>query len=122
MKTLSQPILPLQKAPLSQVSLNQVSLYPASSSRTRRLLTAARQKLLAPHDQPLLQMTAFLRLSCAALEQPGAYPRLMQALFDHNSEWWKACEVTPEGTLQSSDPEIQMQLAAVLQLHSSYGL
>jgi len=122
MKTLNQPVLSLQNAPLSQFSLNQVSPYPISSIRTQRLLMAARQKLLVPHGSPLLRMTTFLRLSCAALEQSGAYPRLMQALFDHNSEWWKTCEVMPEGTLQSSDPEIQMHLAAVLQLHSSCGL
>jgi hypothetical protein len=122
MKALSQPVLSLQKAPLSQFSLSQVSQYPVSSTRTQRLLTVARQKLLVPHGSPLLQMTAFLRLSCAALEQPGAYQRLIQALFDHNSEWWKTCEVMPEGTLQSSDPEIQMYLAEVLHLHFSCGL
>jgi len=93
-------------------------LYPPAN-RTQQLLESARQKLLAPHVSPLLRMTAFLRISCAALEEPGAYSQLMQALFQHDREWWKTCEVTPEGMLSSSDPEIQWLLERVLKLHSS---
>lgn len=95
--------------------------YPPAN-RTQSLLEAARQKLLASHVSPLLRMTAFLRISCAALEEAGAYSQLMQALFQHDREWWKTCEITPEGILSSSDPEIQWLLEKVLKLHSNLSL
>lgn len=88
------------------------------SNQTQQRLAAARQKLLAPHVPALLRMTAFLRLSCTALDTPGAYPQLMQALAQHDKEWWKACTVSPDGVLSSSDPEIYWLLEPVLQLHT----
>lgn len=88
------------------------------SKQTQQLLASARQKLLAPHVPALLRITAFLRLSCAALGTDGAYPQLMQALFRYDKEWWKACEVSPDGVLCSSDPEIYWLLEPVLQLYT----
>ncbi|PSB34133.1 hypothetical protein [Stenomitos frigidus] len=92
------------------------------SKQAQPRLEAARQKLLAPHVPPLLRMTAFLRLSCSTLEAPGAYSQLMQALFSHHPTWWQTCEVTAAGALQSSDPEIQLLLAVVSQLHAPQDL
>jgi hypothetical protein len=84
-----------------------------------RLLQSARQKLLAPHVPPLLRITAFLRLSCLALEVPGAYSQLMQALSNHDPEWQHTCDILPAGTLKSTDPQVQHHLAAILRLHSN---
>jgi hypothetical protein len=66
----------------------------------------------------MLRMTAFLRLSCLTLHQPGAYSTLMQTLCSHQ-DWWITCEATPGGTLTSSDPEINRLLEPINRLHQS---
>lgn len=90
----------------------------SQSNQTQQVLVSARQKLLASHVPALLRMTAFLRLSCTALGTQGAYPQLMEALFRYDKEWWKACEVLPDGVLCSSDPGIYWLLEPILQLHT----
>ncbi len=89
------------------------------SQPTQQRLAAARQKLSAPHVPALLRITAFLRLSCTALDTPGTYPQLLQALAQYDKDWWQACEISPDGLLCSADPEISWLLAPVLQLHTS---
>jgi hypothetical protein len=81
------------------------------------LLESARKKLLSPYAPVLLRIVGFVRLSCNTLDKPGAYSQLMQALSEHNKEWWKACEILPDGMLFFSDPAIHALLEPVLQLH-----
>ena len=90
----------------------------SQANANQQRLAAARQKLIAPHVPALLRITAFLRLSCATLDTPGAYPQLMQALAQYNKEWWTACDISPDGMLYSLDPEIYWLLEPVLQLHA----
>jgi hypothetical protein len=87
------------------------------STRCQRLLQSARQKLLAAHVPLRLRITAFLRLSCLALEGSGTYSHLMQTLLEQNPDWWSTCDVLPTGTLKSTDAKVQKQLRCILQLH-----
>jgi|GEM_PF-4432772 len=100
--------------PTSSLSLIPAAVVPSPSPT---LLAAAQRKLLDAQVPQLLRLTAFLRLSCAALDTPGAYSRLLQSLYQTHPEWMKTCEITGEGTLYSTEPAIQQLLAPVLQLH-----
>jgi hypothetical protein len=104
---------------LMQLLLTAPIVPPCSAqiTRTHYLLEAARKKLLTSPMPLLLRITTFLRLSCTAVEAPGMFYQLMQALFNHDTEWWKTCDITPAGTVQSSDPEIQILLAIAQPLH-----
>lgn len=84
--------------------------------RASVLLAAAQQKLRATDLPKLLRFTAFLRLSCLTLNQPGTFADLLQQLSRYPS-WWLTCEVTPEGTLKSSHSAICALLESVNQLH-----
>lgn len=88
----------------------------ATSDRTQQLLESARQKLLATDTPKLLRITSFLRLSCLALDEPGAYSKLLQQLCSHRA-WWLTCTVTVAGTLKSSHPEIDHLLTPLNRLH-----
>jgi hypothetical protein len=92
-----------------------------SANHQERILQIARQKLLASHVSPILRITAFLRLSCLALEGSGNYSQLMRSLFDYDPDWWRTCDITPTGELISTDVEVQQRLALVLRLHSARG-
>lgn len=88
----------------------------APSDRAQALLTAAQQKLRATDSPKMLRFTAFLRLSCLTLEQPGAFADLMHQLSFHQN-WWLTCEVTSDGTLKSSHSAINFLLEPINALH-----
>jgi hypothetical protein len=86
------------------------------------LLSYAKIKLLTEMPQQL-KMVSYLRLCCAALRNlhqksslPGkeslgaafddSYSHLLQALCNHNPEWWKHCWISNHGILKSDDPII----------------
>jgi hypothetical protein len=98
-----------------------LSVVLAPSDRTQKLLEAARQKLVRADSPLLLRMTTFLRLSCLTLDEPGAYSQLMQKLCSHK-EWWLTCEVTLDGTLRSSHPDITLALAPIHRLYHPQAL
>jgi hypothetical protein len=87
-----------------------------TTDRTQQLLESARQKLLRNDVPPLLRVTAFLRISCLAVDEPGAYAKLMQQLCSHQA-WWTTCTASSDGTLKSSNPEINLLLASINRLH-----
>ncbi len=87
-----------------------------SSDRAQVLLVAAQQKLHANDMPKLLRFTAFLRLSCLTLNQPGTFADLLQQLSCYPS-WWLTCEVTSAGTLKSSQAAICALLEPVNRLH-----
>ena len=89
------------------------------ASPQARLLCAAQAKLLDEQVPQLIRLTAFLRLSCAALDTPGAYAQLQRALYQSNPQWMNTCEVSNTGRLHSTDLAIQALLTPILQLHSS---
>lgn len=93
-----------------------VSNTLALSDRTQSLLTAAQQKLRATDSPKMLRFTAFLRLSCLTLDQPGAFIDLMHQLSFHQN-WWLTCEVTLDGTLKSSHSAINFLLEPINALH-----
>ncbi|MDX2228092.1 MAG: hypothetical protein NW220_00550 [Leptolyngbyaceae cyanobacterium bins.349] len=94
--------------------MSAINLAP--TDRTQRLLESAKQKLVMANVPPLLRMTAFLRLSCLALNGSITYSILLQKLCRHQN-WWMTCNVTPEGTLKSSNAEINLLLAPINWLH-----
>ncbi len=90
------------------------------------LLNYARTKLLTKMPQQL-KMTSYLRLCCLAirklrqkLELAGkpslneafddSYSHLLQALCNHNLEWWRHCWSSDRGILKSDDPMIDKLL------------
>jgi hypothetical protein len=90
------------------------------------LVDYARTKLLTKMPR-LLKMTSYLRLCCLAhrklrqkrglAHQPSindafddSYPHLLQALCNHNPEWWRHCWSSDRGILKSDDPTINKLL------------
>ncbi len=90
------------------------------------LLNYARTKLLTKTPQQL-KMTSYLRLCCLAIrklrQEPrlagkhslnaafdDSYPHLLQALCNHNPEWWRHCWSSDRGILKSDDPTIDKLL------------
>ena len=90
------------------------------------LLHYAETKLLTEMPQQL-KMASYLRLCCTAIRKlhqhlelsgkssignasDGSYSHLLQALCNHNSEWWKQCWVSDRGILKSDDPIINQLL------------
>jgi len=94
--------------------MSAINLAP--TDRTQQLLKSAQQKLVMADVPPLLRMTAFLRLSCLALNDSIAYSVLLQKLCCHQN-WWLTCEVTSAGTLHSSNAEVNLLLAPINRLH-----
>ncbi len=88
----------------------------APTAQIQKSLQAAREKLLAANVPQLLRVTGFLRLSCLTLEEPGAYSELLQKLCEYPC-WWTLCDVTPAGTLESTNPQISRLLAPINALH-----
>lgn len=95
---------------------NDFKHLEANTDRTQKLLESARQKLLITDLPQLLRVTAFIRLSCLTLDEPGAYSKLMQQLSCYK-EWWMTCEVTATGTLKSENPKINLLLEPINLLH-----
>jgi hypothetical protein len=90
------------------------------------LLNYAKTKLLTEMPRQL-RMASYLRLCCTAIrklhQQPGlsskssiggafddSYAHLLQALSNHNSEWWRRCWSSDRGILKSDDPIIDKLL------------
>ncbi|WP_190796092.1 hypothetical protein [Leptolyngbya sp. FACHB-541] len=86
------------------------------------LLNYARTKLLTQMPRQL-KMTSYLRLCCLAIrklrQEPrlvgklglneafdDSYSHLLQALCNHNPEWWRHCWSSDRGILKSDDPTI----------------
>jgi hypothetical protein len=93
-----------------------LSVVFTRSDRIQKLLESARQKLVTADIPQMLRITAFLRISCLTLDEPGAYFNLMQKLCSHK-EWWMTCKVTAAETLTSSNPEINLLLEPINLLH-----
>jgi hypothetical protein len=67
--------------------------------------------MLQAADVPdLLRKTAYIRLCCTVLSAE-TYSHLLQELFLCDEQWWRACDVCPEGLLVSTNP----RLSALLQ-------
>ena len=90
------------------------------------LLDYARTKLLTKMPRQL-KMTSYLRLSCLAIRKlrqkpeiagkpslnetfDDSYSHLLQALCNHNPEWWRYCWSSDRGILKSDDPTINKLL------------
>ncbi len=93
------------------------------------LLNYARTKLLTKIPQQL-KMTSYLRLCCLTIRKlhhpPGlagkpslneafddSYSHLLQALCNHNPEWWRHCWSSDHGILKSDDPTINKLLQSL---------
>lgn len=81
------------------------------------LLEAARTKLFAFDAPILLRIAGFIRLSCRALGSKPSYTQVLQDLSEGDSEWWKSCEIRPDGCLVCWDPVICQRLVPILMLH-----
>jgi hypothetical protein len=74
-----------------------------------------------------LKVTSYLRLCCLAIRKlrqkpelagkpnlneafDGSYSHLLQALCNHNPEWWSHCWSSDRGILKSDDPTIDKLL------------
>jgi hypothetical protein len=90
------------------------------------LLNYARAKLLTKMPQQI-KMTSYLRLCCLAIRKlrqkrelagkpslskvfDGSYSHLLQALCNHNPEWWRHCWSSDRGILKSDDTTIDKLL------------
>jgi hypothetical protein len=102
------------------------------------LLDYARTKLLTKMPQQL-KMTSYLRLCCLAIRKlrqkrelagkpslneafDDSYPHLLQALCNHNPEWWRHCWSSDRGILKSDDPTIdklQQPLESFVEIYTS---
>jgi len=133
---LTQPILPQSLA--SPVSLSQalsiitpfchsVSSLTETQSHT---LQTARQMLLTSDKPHLLRVISYLRISCSVMRayRQGllshsvsasgiTFSSLMQSLYQHDSEWWKHCQITIGGQLTSNDAVIDQLLQPINALH-----
>jgi hypothetical protein len=81
------------------------------------VLEAARAKLLASEVPILLRIVGFIRLSCRALEIDAGYAQMLHILSERDSEWWKSCDIRPDGCLICWDPVIHELLFPILRLH-----
>jgi hypothetical protein len=81
------------------------------------VLGAARAKLLASDVPILLRVLGFIRLSCRALESEASYAQILHILSVYDSEWWKSCDIRPDGCLLCWDPVVHELLLPILQLH-----
>ena len=81
------------------------------------VLGAARAKLLGSDVPILLRIVGFIRLSCRALEIDSGYAQMLHILSEYDSEWWKSCDILPDGCLICWDPVIHELLVPILQLH-----
>lgn len=89
----------------------------ANTRDINALLFAAQTKLFAENVPALLRISAFLRLSCLAMPEPGQYSKLMKALFEQDGEWYESCSITEAELILSSNPKIHQMLIPILQLH-----
>jgi len=97
--------------------------YSDFDKEIAHLLTYAK-KLLAEIPRQLRMIS--LRLCCTAIHKlyqtglsgknsvkeafDGSYSHLLQALCNHNPEWWKHCWSSDRGILKSDDPVIDKLL------------
>jgi hypothetical protein len=82
------------------------------------IIKAARGKLLAFDVPVLLRVAGFIRLSCRALERDHGYAQVLQDLSEFDSEWWKSCDIRPDGCLFCWDPVIHELLVPLFAVAS----
>jgi hypothetical protein len=73
--------------------------------------------LLASDVPVLLRIAGFIRLSYRALENDSGYAQMLQILSKCYSEWWKSCDIRPDGCLICWDPVVHELLLPILRLH-----
>ena len=64
-----------------------------------------------------LRKTSYIRLCCTVLPR-GSYSHLLRGLFLCNKEWWKECDVSPEGLLLSVNPCVSTLLRPISRLQA----
>lgn len=101
---------------LRSVSIKSIPSFAMHAS-SDTILEAARAKLLASDVPVLLRIAGFIRLSYKALENDSGYAQMLQILSKCYSEWWKSCDIRPDGCLICWDPVIHELLVPILQLH-----
>ncbi|MFQ3616456.1 MAG: hypothetical protein SNJ57_12345 [Cyanobacteriota bacterium] len=82
-------------------------------------LQTIRQKLQQT-DVPLqMRLVSYVRMSCRVVdERGGRYSQMLAMLHSYNADWWKTCQITSEGKLESSDAMVNMLLSPIAALHA----
>jgi hypothetical protein len=124
----------IQTVPNTTEGLSTAPATLISHPTLARKLKVARAKL-QPSDGPqMLKMLAYLRISCNLMQQmQGAplqpsstqdstpsYAGLVEALVDHDRNWWTHCTISSTGCLRSSDTTIDQLLGIIEEFHQIY--
>ena len=91
-------------------------------------LAFARKHLLNNTISFDLRAISYLRITCSVMyylelgnmaisSQKFSYLSLLNSLYNCQVEWWKHCQVSEEGILTSSIPEIEQLLQSLIKFH-----